>query len=183
MTDDPILAQQLAYYRARAPEYNAAVAAAPPSTAAVEAAEAQRIRDALLALGPVRQALDLACGTGLWTHHLLTISAHVTALDGAPEMLTLHQQRFGGDARITYQCADLFTWKPAQQYDLVCRTFWLSHVPPDRLHAFCAMVARTGVYRRPTRHSTGLVTPAQYRNLPSPHACRWAAVYDCEGLL
>ena len=41
-----------------------------------------------------------------------------------------------------YLCADLFTWEPAEPYDLVFFAFWLSHVPPSRLDSWLATVLR-----------------------------------------
>jgi demethylmenaquinone methyltransferase/2-methoxy-6-polyprenyl-1,4-benzoquinol methylase len=43
---------------------------------------------------------------------------------------------------VHYQLADLFSWEPAQQYDLVFFANWLSHVPPDALDAFLDKVVR-----------------------------------------
>ena len=36
----------------------------------------------------------------------------------------------------------MFAWQPDRQYDLVFFSFWLSHVPPERLASFLATVNR-----------------------------------------
>lgn len=141
-----VLKTQLEYYRARAQEYDESVqqtgrfAAGEPSDPAADAEWAQIVA-ALHRLKPVNEALELACGTGIWTRELLAISAAITAVDGAPEMLEANRAKLG-DARVRYEQADLFNWQPARAYDLVFFGFWLSHVPPERLGGFLDNVAR-----------------------------------------
>jgi demethylmenaquinone methyltransferase/2-methoxy-6-polyprenyl-1,4-benzoquinol methylase len=77
----------------------------------------------------------LACGTGIWTRQLRSISRSVTAIDGAPEMIEINRVKSGTEG-IEYQCVDLFQWEPEKQYDLVFFAFWLSHVPPSLLSTF-----------------------------------------------
>ena len=141
-----ILNEQIAYYRARAREYDETVyqigqPASDEQAADEQAANLDQARIRLEALVPVQHALELACGTGMWTASLLTIAQHVTALDASPEMLEITRSKVG-NARVSYQHADLFTWEPARQYDLVFFAFWLSHVPPERLDDFFARVQR-----------------------------------------
>lgn len=38
--------------------------------------------------------------------------------------------------------ADVFAWSPAERYDVVFFSAWLSHVPPQRFDEFWALVAR-----------------------------------------
>ncbi|MBK8023689.1 MAG: metallophosphoesterase family protein [Chloroflexi bacterium] len=146
-----VLEEQLAYYRARAPEYDQSLGPAEPRST-IHAAHTQaqldgadlewaQIVSVLHALGPVGDALELASGTGVWTQELAKISASVTALDGSPEMLQLNQAKLG-EAAVTYQTVDLFAWEPNRQYDLVFFSFWLSHVPPSHLKTFLDKVAR-----------------------------------------
>jgi demethylmenaquinone methyltransferase/2-methoxy-6-polyprenyl-1,4-benzoquinol methylase len=92
-------------------------------------------------MGPFRQVLELACGTGIWTHVLLTIGQEITAIDAAPEMLQIARQKLG-DAAVRYEQANLFHWEPRHAYDLVFCADWLSHVPPGRLDAFLEKVRR-----------------------------------------
>jgi hypothetical protein len=53
---DELLAEQVAYYRARAAEYDA--------TAAVDDASRATLLEALEAFAPQGRVLELACGTG-----------------------------------------------------------------------------------------------------------------------
>jgi demethylmenaquinone methyltransferase/2-methoxy-6-polyprenyl-1,4-benzoquinol methylase len=92
-------------------------------------------------MGPYEQVLELACGTGTWTQVLLPIAHDITAIDAAPEMLTIARQKLG-NAPVSYQQADVFQWEPRQEYDLVFFANWLSHVLPKDLDAFLRKVAR-----------------------------------------
>jgi ubiquinone/menaquinone biosynthesis C-methylase UbiE len=131
--EDPILDEQLAYYRARAPEYDASVAGVTRLVA--------RATPLLQRMGPRQQVLELACGTGTWTHVLLTIGQEITAIDAAPEMLQIARQKLGATA-VRYEQANLFHWEPRHVYDLVFCADWVSHVPPGRLDAFLEQVRR-----------------------------------------
>jgi ubiquinone/menaquinone biosynthesis C-methylase UbiE len=124
------IAEQIAYYRARAQEYDA--------TNGVGDGVAEQL---LRAMGPFDQILELACGTGNWTQILATMGREVTALDAAPEMLALARQKTA-PASVHFQQADLFQWEPTQSYDLVFFAFWLSHVPPDMLDPFLEKISR-----------------------------------------
>ena len=135
---DRLIQDQLAYYRARAAEYDESVLNDTPPRGAgnpTEAEETAQAREALRALGPCNNALELAGGTGIWTQELAGIAADLTVLDGSPEMLAINKAKLH-DERIRYTCVDLFEWVPVRTYDLVFFSFWLSHVPPDRLGTF-----------------------------------------------
>lgn len=143
MTQD-ILQQQIAYYRARAGEYDEWFYRLNRYDRGEELnarwfQEAGIVRDTLLGLGHFGEALEIACGTGIWTQELVRIADHVTALDAAEEVLAINQAKLGS-AAVTYQQADVFAWEPDRQYDLVFFGFWLSHVPPERLMPFLAKV-------------------------------------------
>jgi 2-polyprenyl-3-methyl-5-hydroxy-6-metoxy-1,4-benzoquinol methylase len=141
---DEVLQQQIAYYRARAGEYDEWFYRLKRYDRGAEANqqwfdEAGIVRDALHSLGHVSEALELACGTGIWTQELAKLADHVTAIDAAEEVLAINRAKLNAP-NVTYKQADLFVWQPTQQYDLVFFSFWLSHVPPERLAPFLAMV-------------------------------------------
>jgi demethylmenaquinone methyltransferase/2-methoxy-6-polyprenyl-1,4-benzoquinol methylase len=151
MNDDDrsLLDQQIDYYRARAPEYDAwwfrtgrfdrgeaNNAAWHRDTATVE-----REVDAMLAARKPARALELACGTGLFTRRLAPRVAHVTAVDAAPEVIAINRGRVAAP-NVDYVQADLFAFAPPSRYDLVFMSFWLSHVPHARFDAFWQMVRR-----------------------------------------
>jgi demethylmenaquinone methyltransferase/2-methoxy-6-polyprenyl-1,4-benzoquinol methylase len=145
MTDETVLAQQLDYYRARALEYDKWWNREGRFDRGPEAntrwfAETTELEQVLERFDPRGDVLELACGTGLWTRHLVRYADTLTAVDAAPEVLAINRARVG-DADVRYVQADLFDWSPAERYDACVFAFWLSHVPVDRFAAFWEMVA------------------------------------------
>jgi demethylmenaquinone methyltransferase/2-methoxy-6-polyprenyl-1,4-benzoquinol methylase len=144
--DDALLDEQLAYYRARADEYDdwfERRGRYDRGAAATEAwaSEVEIVRGWLRALDLAgRDVLELAPGTGLWTERLLAEGASVTAVDGAPEMLAALDLRCGA-TRLTPVLANLFTWRAPRSFDAVVSCFFMSHVPDERFDAFCELVA------------------------------------------
>jgi demethylmenaquinone methyltransferase/2-methoxy-6-polyprenyl-1,4-benzoquinol methylase len=71
---DALLAEQIAYYRARASEYDA--------TVPLDEASRAMLRDALDQFAPRGRVLELACDTGQWTALLTEYASDLTAVDG-----------------------------------------------------------------------------------------------------
>jgi demethylmenaquinone methyltransferase/2-methoxy-6-polyprenyl-1,4-benzoquinol methylase len=136
---EQILAEQLAYYNARAKEYDATAIAEGDTEVG---GEWQHLIDAVHDLPPGQRVLELACGTGIWTQELLDVADSIVALDGAPEMLEVNRAKLGSP-KVSYKQADLFHWKADGEYDLVFFAFWLSHIPEDHLDQFLGEVARS----------------------------------------
>ena len=130
MTDhaDRRVSEQIAYYRARAAEYDAT------SLGDVEAA-GRWFSGVLEELAPRGAVLEIACGTGLWTQHLVQRAESVTALDSSPEMIELATTRIGEKAA-KFVAADVLGWELRRRYDCVFFAFWLSHVPPELFGTF-----------------------------------------------
>ena len=125
-----LLEQQIAYYRARAPEYERGLYSSD---------EAQALIDQVIErVPPGGDVLELACGTGVWTERLAQRAATLTAVDAAPEMIDIAWRRA---PRATFVAADLLTWRPTRRYDTVFFGFWLSHVPAARFAEFWELVA------------------------------------------
>lgn len=128
---EDLLREQISYYRARAPEYEAG---------ALDMAGGDEVIAALDRCAPSGEVLELACGPGVWTERLLRDATAVTAVDASPEMLAIAARRVGDDPRVRLIEADLFEWRPDRLYDFIFFGFWLSHVPVDRFESFWAMV-------------------------------------------
>jgi len=129
-TSASILAEQLAYYRTVANEYE---------QHSIEANGIDELLTAIDGFRPTGDVLELACGTGLWTEHLVRSAATVTAVDAAPEMLARARTRDGNRA-VRFIEADLFSWRPDRRYDTVFFGFWLSHVPEQHFDSFWSLV-------------------------------------------
>lgn len=135
---------QIAYYRARAGEYDEWFRRDGRYDRGAEAnaqwaEEIGQVSDALAAFNPVGDVLELAAGTGWWTQRLAQYAASVTAVDASPESLAINRGKLG-DTPVRYVEADLFDWQPDRQYDVVFFSFWLSHVPPEQFDAFWGLV-------------------------------------------
>jgi demethylmenaquinone methyltransferase/2-methoxy-6-polyprenyl-1,4-benzoquinol methylase len=142
--DGELLEAQLAYYRARADEYDDWFLRRGRHDRGPEwnhrwFSELHEIRQELGRFGPTGRVLELACGTGLWTVELARHATSVTALDASPEVLGINRARLreaGRETAVRYVEADLFDWRPDAAYDAVFFGFWLSHVPPERFESF-----------------------------------------------
>jgi demethylmenaquinone methyltransferase/2-methoxy-6-polyprenyl-1,4-benzoquinol methylase len=142
---DPLLDEQIAYYRARAPEYDEWFLRQGRYDLGEEQnarwrGELEEVVRALASLGPRGRVLELAGGTGFWTELLVRTADELTVVDASPESLRINRRRVG-DPCVRYLEADLFTWRPDQAYGAVVFAFWLSHVPPERFNGFWDLVA------------------------------------------
>ncbi len=144
LVNDEQLAEQLAYYSSRAPEYDdwwhrRGVFDRGAEENAAWSADAEEALTALNSTDLGQDVLELAPGTGTWTVHLAPRAPNLTLVDGSAEMLSHNPvaQREG----VTVEIADLFTWTTAQRFDSVVFAFWISHVPRERLTSFFASVA------------------------------------------
>lgn len=144
---DDILQQQIAYYRARANEYDEWFYKKGRYDRGPEEnqrwfEEAAWLMQKLANLGPVNEALELAAGTGIWTVELAKIAQHVTAIDAVPQVLAIAEAKLAAEDHITYVVEDVFEWEPEKTYDLVVFAFWLSHVPAEAVDPFIEKVYR-----------------------------------------
>src|SRR5213076_2732315 len=93
---EELLAEQQAYYKARAPEYDdwwgrrGRYALEPGLDARWhdERRQLEQQVDEWLSPRPSR-VLELACGTGNWTQHLAARAGAVTAVDGSAETIDI----------------------------------------------------------------------------------------------
>src|SRR4051794_38994502 len=140
---DPLLAEQLAYYRARAREYDKWFRREGLHDLGEERnarwrLELNSVFSALDAFAPRGDVLELAYGTGEWTIRLAESATRVVGVDAAPEMreLALAKLQDAGKSNVELWVDDLFSWQPDQDYDVVFFAFWLSHVPESDADRF-----------------------------------------------
>jgi len=145
---DSLLAEQMAYYRPGAPEYDAwwhreGHFDLGEAFNAAWRGEVERLYTALDAFGPTGDVLELAAGTGVWTERLAPYADSITALDASPEALAINRARLSASPTpVHYTEADIFAWEPDRRNDVVCSSFWLTHVPLSRFAPFWALVDR-----------------------------------------
>lgn len=148
--DDQLLDEQVAYYRARAPEYDEwwerrGRYDRGDAFARRWQGEVETVQSWLDAAGPFGDVLELAAGTGNWTVELARRSRRVTAVDASPETLAINAAKVrdaGAPAEVDYVEADLFAWYPPRRWDRIFFSFWISHVPDDRLAEFSSLIGR-----------------------------------------
>jgi demethylmenaquinone methyltransferase/2-methoxy-6-polyprenyl-1,4-benzoquinol methylase len=139
-------AEMLAYYQARAAEYDdwylrrGRYARGPVHDAAwnAELDAAGRWLDGLPIHGEI---VELAAGTGWWSP-LLAGKGQLSLYDAATAPLERARERLVAHGlRAHLHVRDAWA-EPDRQVDAVFAGFWLSHVPRDRLAAFLALVRR-----------------------------------------
>lgn len=144
MEDDELLAEQVAFYRARAPRYDewwqrqGAYERGPDIDREFDR-QVRHVEDALRRFGVAGDVLELAGGTGWWTERLARSAGRLRVVDASPEALELNRARAGG-SHVEYEVGDIFDWTPETRYDVVFFSFWLSHVPRRRVAGFWSMV-------------------------------------------
>lgn len=145
VNDDGLLADQRAFYRRRAPEYDEWWQRQGRYDHGADEerawqAQVDHIAAELTAFDAHGDVLELAGGTGWWTRSLAETADRLTVVDASPETLELSRERVDRPD-VRYVVADLFHWQPERSYDVVFFSFWLSHVPRARFGAFWALVA------------------------------------------
>ncbi len=137
MSNRQLLDDQIAYYRARAAEYDRTSASDPGSP---YEEHGRRARAAVTVLDPRGRVLEIAAGTGQWTGLLVEHADELVATDASPEMLAINARRTA-DPRVRYSVADVFSLPPSPSHDTVFFGFFLSHVPLERFDQFWETIA------------------------------------------
>ena len=135
MSVTDLVSEQKRYYAERAPEYDdwwyrRRRYELERDALARWQADVAETEVALEAFAPGGSVLELAAGTGIWTRKLVPLADRVVAVDANAETLAFNTP----DAELVR--ADVFEWEPAERFDLVFFSFWLSHVPPERFTTF-----------------------------------------------
>lgn len=145
---EEVLADQLRYYRARAPIYDTTYQRSGdhdrgPEANAAWRADLQVVADRLAAARLSGHVLELGCGTGHWTEQLAPNADQVTAIDGAEEMVTIASERLGRFLNVELQVQEIIDgWQPpAETYDGFAAFFFIEHVPDERLEHLLQRVA------------------------------------------
>jgi demethylmenaquinone methyltransferase/2-methoxy-6-polyprenyl-1,4-benzoquinol methylase len=134
-----LLGEQKRYYAERAAEYDdwwyrRGRYELGPDALARWQADVAEAETALEGFAPRGSVLELAAGTGIWTRKLVELADRVLALDANAETLALNTS----EADLVR--ADVFEWRPAERFDFVFFSFWLSHVPEERFDEFWGLV-------------------------------------------
>jgi SAM-dependent methyltransferase len=132
-------ADQIAYYRTRAPWYDDGYTCAGdydrgPEVNASWLAELAAVERALAAAPLHGDCVELATGTGYWTERFIDRVERLWALDAAPEVLEIARSRLGARAaKVRFELVDLWRWRPTRTWDSAVACFFLEHVPDQVL--------------------------------------------------
>jgi SAM-dependent methyltransferase len=142
--DRELLAEQVAFYRARAHGYDDWWMRRGAYDLGADMSDEwnrqiDQIEKALDTFSVSGKVLELAGGTGWWTERLARAANELTVVDSSPEVLELNRGRTGR-SDVDYVVADVFSWEPHHVYDIVFFSFWLSHVPRSRFSEFWSLV-------------------------------------------
>lgn len=140
---DELLDEQVRYYRARAPEYDATAPAYDPESRPGDplTSVAAEAISTLRALGPVERAIELGAGTGQFTRIVASLARAVEAVDTSPEVLAINAANVPAQ-NVQRTVADAFQFVPERPADLVVAAALVSHIPRERAAAFWAAVDR-----------------------------------------
>ena len=143
---DTLDAEMVAYYAARAPEYDEWYLRSDRyvHTEADDAAWKADLDAAARWLEDVPmngEIVELAAGTGWWSPHLAR-KGDLTLCDISPEMIELARSRLQSlGLAAKFEVRDNWA-EPGRQGDGLFAGFWLSHVSRERLPDFLALVNR-----------------------------------------
>jgi len=83
------------------------------------------------------KALDLGCGTGVFSVYLAKHGYEVTGLDFIPKALEMAAERAKVEnANVTWVLADLLYWKTVDQFDLILDSGCLHTVTSHNMHRY-----------------------------------------------
>jgi len=78
-----------------------------------------------------KTALDVGCGTGVFSRLLATRCEHVTGIDLSGEMIRLARERSVGIQNIHYEQADVLDYlQPSRTFEVIASIATLHHLPP-----------------------------------------------------
>ena len=78
---------------------------------------------------PCREALEIGCGAGAFSHALAARAERVLALDLSPEMIRVARAREPRRANLEFELADVSTWPfPSERFDCIASIATLHHV-------------------------------------------------------
>ncbi|MFN8372654.1 MAG: class I SAM-dependent methyltransferase [Anaerolineae bacterium] len=93
----------------------------------------------------INDALEIGCGTGLFSRQLAQRAQHVLALDLSPEMIRLAKQRAQAYRHIDFEVADILHRElPPAHFDCIASIATLHHLPLAEILAKAAQALKPG---------------------------------------
>ena len=83
---------------------------------------------------PCREALEIGCGAGAFSHALAARADRVLGLDLSPEMIRVARAREPRRANLSFELADVTDWPfPRERFDCIASIATLHHLDPRAL--------------------------------------------------
>lgn len=102
--------------------------------------------------------LELACGTGFWTKHLLRSAQKILATDYSINMLEIASSRFAKNSNIMFLQADAYNPPNSiPKFNGAVANFWFSHIPRKKIKKFL-----NTLHSRLTKNSVILIADGIY---------------------
>ena len=206
MSDDDLLAEQRAFYRWDAEDFDRwltslADADNDDPVAVTYRRGCDRIAAVFAERAPLGHVLEVAAGTGRLAQLYLPYAESVVLLDASPESLALASRRLPvADGSVRFVEGDVFAWPAAgQTFDTIVFAAWLHHVPHSRFDGFWDTVASVlapggevifdfpdarvdppglaEVHREPT-DDYSLYVPVDGVSIRDHHGRRWRVVHN-----
>lgn len=91
------------------------------------------------------RALEVGCGTGLFTEIFAQSGAAITALDLSPELIELARRREGLGNEVEFVCSSVEAYSPESRFDVVLGSSVLHHLElPSALECIRVFLKRRG---------------------------------------
>jgi ubiquinone/menaquinone biosynthesis C-methylase UbiE len=130
-------AELIDYYQRRAREYEA-IYAKPERQA-----ELALLREEVAQRLAGRRVLEVACGTGYWTHVAARTAVSVVATDAAEEPMRIARAKHYENANVEFALADAYALdERLGRFDGALAFFWWSHIPLSRIGNFLRSLHR-----------------------------------------
>lgn len=105
-----------------------------------------------------RYVLELACGTGFWTKHLLKSAKKILATDYSSNMLKIASSRLSKNSSLILLQADAYDLPISfPKYNAAMANFWFSHIPKKKIKKFLDVL-----HTRLSKNSAVLIADAVY---------------------
>ncbi|MDR6554449.1 methyltransferase domain-containing protein [Paenibacillus qinlingensis] len=84
-----------------------------------------------------RRVLEIACGTGYWTHIASETAAQLVGVDIRPEVLRIAESKTWPKGNATFVEGDAYKLSEVRgEFDYGLANFWFSHIPRNRIDSF-----------------------------------------------
>lgn len=105
-----------------------------------------------------RYVLELACGTGFWTRHLIKSANKILATDYSSSMLEIASSRLPKNSNTILLQADAYD-PPVSfpKYNAAMAIFWFSHIPKSKIKKFLDVL-----HTRLSKNSVVLIADVVY---------------------